>query len=72
MKATLFSLSVVFSLLFSMVACQNLRTQRTMSSYDIRTEIVYTGGFVLEKQVASIITNAKQTKTMAMRESEID
>lgn len=72
MKALLLSLVSIFSLLFLMASCQNLGAQRALSSYDIRTEIVYSGGFELEQQVSSIVKKASATKSMAMKRSEFN
>ncbi|WP_127718082.1 hypothetical protein [Halobacteriovorax sp. HLS] len=72
MKSILLSLTFIFGLLFSMASCQNLKSHRTMSSYDIRSEIVYTGSYSLENKVAAIVKNANATKSISMRASEID
>jgi tRNA A37 threonylcarbamoyladenosine modification protein TsaB len=72
MKALLLSLLSIFSLLFLMASCQNLGAQRALSSYDIRTEIVYSGNYELEEQVSELVTKASATKTMAMKKVEFN
>jgi hypothetical protein len=72
MKAFLLSLSFIFTLLFTMASCQSLGAQRAMSSYDIRTEIVYSGEVSLEEQVSSLVMNANGTKSVSMKKAEIN
>ncbi len=72
MKALLLSLVSIFSLLFLMASCQNLGAQRALSSYDIRTEIVYSGNYELEEQVSDLVVKASATKSMAMKKVEFN
>lgn len=72
MKAFLLSLTFIFTILFTMASCQSLGAQRAMSSYDIRTEIVYSGELALEEQVSSLVSKANGTKSLVVKKAEIN
>ena len=72
MKTVLLSISIIFTILFTMASCQSLGAQGSLGSYDIRSEIVYNEDVDFEEQVSSLIAKANGTSSMVMKKAEMN